>query len=103
MVSVPHPWQLPVGLVRGRLTDAAGRPAAGAAVVVYDNARGRHFEATTAADGTWFATVWPGTYAVRYETSTQVQWATGKRSPDAADPVVVVTNGTTVVDDALLR
>jgi hypothetical protein len=35
-------------------------------------------------------------------TGTQVQWATGKRSPAAADPVVVATDGTTVVDDALL-
>ncbi|MFI5916257.1 collagen binding domain-containing protein [Dactylosporangium sp. NPDC051541] len=90
------------GLVRGRLTDAAGQPSAGSAVVVYDTARGRQFEATTADDGTWFVTTWPGTYAVRFETETQVQWATGKRSSANADPVVVAANGTTVVDDALL-
>ncbi|WP_327001949.1 carboxypeptidase-like regulatory domain-containing protein [Dactylosporangium sp. NBC_01737] len=94
--------QLPVGLVRGRLTDASGQPSVGSAVVVYDTTRGRQFQATTASDGTWFVTVWPGTYAVRYETGTQVQWATGKRSPATADPVVVATNGTTVVDDVLL-
>jgi hypothetical protein len=94
--------QLPVGLVRGRLTDTAGGPAAGSAVVVYDSTRGREFVATTAADGTWFKTVWPGTYAVRYETGLQVQWATGKRSPETADPVRVAANGTTVVDDTLL-
>jgi len=94
--------QLPVGLVRGRLTDAAGRPSAGSAVVVYDPARGRQFVATTAQDGTWFKTVWPGTYAVRFETGTRVQWATGKRSAASADPVTVATDGTTVVDDALL-
>lgn len=94
--------QLPVGLVRGRLTDAAGQPPVRSAVVIYDTTRGRQFQATTADDGTWFKTVWPGTYAVRYETGTQVQWATGKRSPETADPVVVATNGTTVVDDVLL-
>jgi hypothetical protein len=71
-------------------------------VVVYDITRGREFVATTAGDGTWFKTVWPGTYGVRFETGTQVQWAAGKRSPESADPVVVATNGTTVVDDVLL-
>src|SRR4029453_16282540 len=40
--------QLPVGLVRGRLTDAAGRPSAGSAVVVYDPPRGRQVVAATA-------------------------------------------------------
>ncbi len=94
--------QLPVGQVRGRLTDAAGRPSAGSAVVVYDPLRGRQFQATTAADGTWFLTAWPGTYTVRFETGTQVQWARGKRSAAAADPVVVAADATTVVNDVLL-
>ncbi|MEJ3746191.1 carboxypeptidase-like regulatory domain-containing protein [Actinomycetes bacterium KLBMP 9797] len=93
---------LPFGPVRGRLTDAAGQPAARDAVVVYDLARGRQFVATTADDGTWFKMAWPGTYAVRFETGTQTQWATGKRSPADADPVVVTANQTTVVDDTLL-
>jgi hypothetical protein len=100
--AVRDEQQLPVGLVRGKLTDAAGRPSVGSAVVIYDTTRGRQFLATTADDGTWFKTVWPGTYLVRYETGTQVQWATGKRSPQTADPVAVAADGTTVVDDVLL-
>ncbi|MBF9128799.1 carboxypeptidase regulatory-like domain-containing protein [Plantactinospora sp. S1510] len=98
---VLHEQQLPTGLVSGRLTDATGQPPVHSAVVVYDTARGRHFQATTADDGTWFKTVWPGTYSVRYETGTQVQWATGKQSPETADPVVVAANARTVVDDVL--
>jgi hypothetical protein len=98
---VLHEQQLPTGLVSGRLTDATGQPAVRSAVVVYDTSRGRQFQATTADDGTWFKTVWPGTYLVRYETGTQVQWATGKRSPETADPVVVAANARTVVDDVL--
>jgi len=93
--------QLPTGRVSGRLTDAAGDPVARAAVVVADPYRDRDFVATTDDDGGWFRTVWPGTYTVRYETGSQVQWATGAESPQAADPVTVAANGETVVDDAL--
>ncbi|MFY1687351.1 endo-1,4-beta-xylanase [Plantactinospora sp. WMMB782] len=93
--------QLPTGLVGGRLTDATGAPVARAAVVVYDPSRGRQFLATTADDGSWFRIVWPGSYAVRFETADRVQWATGKRSAATADPVPVTTDGRTVVDDVL--
>jgi hypothetical protein len=93
--------QLPTGRVSGRLTDAAGAPVARAAVVVADPSRDREFLATTDDDGRWFHTVWPGRYTVRFETGSQVQWATGAGSPRAADPVAVSANGETVVDDAL--
>ncbi|MFC6022626.1 hypothetical protein ACFP2T_41520 [Plantactinospora solaniradicis] len=99
---VLHEQQLSTGLVSGRLTDATGQPSVRSAVIVYDTSRGRQFQATTADDGTWFKTVWPGTYSVRYETGTQVQWATGKQSPETADPVVVAADTRTVVDDVLL-
>lgn len=99
---VLHEQQLPFGLIGGRLTEANGQPSASNAVVVYDSARGRQFVATTAADGTWFKSVWSGTYAVRFETSTQTQWAVGKRSPANADPVVVTANNKTLIDDVLL-
>lgn len=98
---VLHEQQLPTGLISGRLTDATGQPPVRSAVVVYDTSRGRQFQATTGDDGTWFKTVWPGTYSVRYETGTQVQWATGRQSPETADPVLVAANANTVVDDVL--
>lgn len=97
-----HESQLLFGVVGGRLTDSAGQPSAGTAVVVYDPTRGRQFVATTDSGGGWFKTVWTGTYAVRFETGTQIQWATGKRSAAAADPVVVSANIKTFVDDVLL-
>jgi hypothetical protein len=61
----------------------------------------RQFEATTAEDGTWFKTVWPGTYRVSFETETQVQWAYGKSTSDTATPVVVAADGTTTVNESL--
>jgi hypothetical protein len=94
--------QLPTGMVRGRLTDAAGQPPVASGVVVYDTARGRTFQATTAADGTWFKMVWPGTYAVRYSSGGQAQWATGRSTPETADPVTVAAGGTTFLDEVLL-
>lgn len=93
--------QLPFGLVGGELTDATGQPAARDAVVVYDDARGRQFVATTADDGSWFKMVWPGTYHVRYETGTQTQWENRKRSAATADPVVVTANAKTLIDEVL--
>ncbi|GAA4455416.1 carboxypeptidase-like regulatory domain-containing protein [Phytohabitans houttuyneae] len=94
--------QLPTGMVRGRLTDRAGQPPVASGVVIEDAARGRQFPATTAADGTWFKMVWPGTYTVRYESGGQVQWATGRSSAATADPVRVAAGGTTQLDEVLL-
>ena len=94
--------QLPTGMLRGRLTDGAGQPPVASGVVIEDAARGRQFQATTAADGTWFKMVWPGTYTVRYDSGGQVQWATGRRTPQAADPVRVAAGGTTRLDEVLL-
>lgn len=93
---------LPTGRIAGRLTDAGGRPARRAAVVVSDAARDRRFQATTADDGSWFLTVWPGSYRVRYSTGTQSQWAVGRTAREAADPVTVTAGGASTVDDALL-
>jgi hypothetical protein len=93
---------LPTGRIAGRLTGADGRPPERSAVVVSDPARDRRFQATTADDGSWFLLVRPGAYAVRYSTSVQSQWAVGRTSRDAADPVTVVAGGETIVDDALL-
>ena len=45
----------------------------------------------------------PGTYAVRFETSAQVQWAHGKASPETADPITVLADKTTIVDEKLAR
>jgi hypothetical protein len=94
--------QLPTGMLRGRLTDRAGQPPVASGVVIEDAARGRQFQATTAADGTWFKMVWPGTYTVMYQSGGQVQWATGERSPQTADPVRVVAGGTTQLEEVLL-
>ncbi|WP_327003126.1 carboxypeptidase-like regulatory domain-containing protein [Dactylosporangium sp. NBC_01737] len=93
--------QLPTGTVRGRLTDATGNPVAGGGVVVADPARDRQFQATTAADGTWFLTAWTGSYRVSFSTATQKQWAPGAATPADAAMVTVTGGGTTVVDDAL--
>ncbi|MEU7876089.1 carboxypeptidase-like regulatory domain-containing protein [Dactylosporangium sp. NPDC049140] len=93
--------QLPTGTVRGRLTDAAGQPVAGAGVAVADPVRDRQFQATTAADGTWFLTAWTGAYRVSFSTTTQTQWAPGAATPAGASVVTVTDGGTTVVDDAL--
>ncbi|MDG4789326.1 endo-1,4-beta-xylanase [Micromonospora sp. WMMD1102] len=98
---VLHEQQLPTGLVSGRLTEATGAPVVRAAVVIYDPSRGRQFLATTDDDGSWFKIVWPGSYAVRFETADRVQWATGKLSAATADPVTATADGRTVVDDAL--
>ncbi len=92
---------MPTGQVRGRLIDGDGQGVAFAAVVVENPSLDRRFEATTDAEGVWFARVWPGGYRVRFETSTQAQWAHGKSSPGEADAVQVVAGETTVVDDKL--
>ena len=57
--------------------------------------------ATTDADGRWSVKALPGTYLVNFETSTQVEWATGATTPAEADPVTVTADRTTVVDDSL--
>jgi hypothetical protein len=92
---------LPTGRVEGRLLDAAGRPAAFGGVAIENPGLDRFFQATADADGRWFATVRPGTYAVRFDTSAQVQWAHGKTAPETADPITVLADKTTVVDEKL--
>ena len=92
---------LPTGIVSGRLTDAAGQPVAAAAAVVANKGLDRSFMATTDADGRWSLKALPGTYLVNFETSTQVEWATGAATPAEADPVTVTADQTTVVDDSL--
>ncbi len=101
--TVLNERQLPTGTVAGRLTDADGQPVAFAAAVVVDPATDRDFDATTDADGRWFLTAWTGTYQVRFETETQVQWAHGALSPDAATRITVAEGQTTTVDEALVR
>lgn len=92
---------LPTGRVSGRLTDSAGNPVAGAAVSVINQSLDRQFDATTDANGSWYLTVRPGTYQVRFQTGSQTQFAYGKSSGDTATPVNVVADGNTVVNDAL--
>ncbi|GIH04956.1 hypothetical protein Rhe02_30230 [Rhizocola hellebori] len=94
---------LPTGRVEGRLLDAAGRPVAFAGVAIENPSLDRFFQATTDADGRWFQTVRPGTYAVRFDTSNQAQWAHGKATPEAADPITVLADKTTIVDDKLAQ
>ncbi len=92
---------LPTGRVEGRLVDAAGQPVAGGGVAIENPSLDRLFQATTNADGRWFATVLPGTYTVHFDTLAQVQWAHGKASPGTADPIVVTADHTTIVDEKL--
>jgi hypothetical protein len=92
---------LPTGRISGRLTDSAGNPVAAAGVAIADPLLDRQFQATTDEDGTWFKTVWLGTYQVSFETQTQVQWAFGKSSSDTATPVTVAANGDTTVNETL--
>ena len=92
---------LPIGRISGHLNDSTGQPVAGAGVVIADPARGRSFQAATDDTGGWFATVRPGPYQVRFSTANQAQWAFGEASPATADPVTVVADQETVVDDSL--
>jgi hypothetical protein len=92
---------LPLGRVEGRLIDSAGEPVAFGGVAIENPGLARFFQATSDAEGHWFKTVRPGTYAVRFDTSTQVQWAHGKTSPQTADPITVEADKTTVVDEKL--
>jgi protocatechuate 3,4-dioxygenase beta subunit len=93
---------LPTGRLSGRLAAASGGPPGRVGVSVSDPTRDRQYQATTAEDGTWFRTVRPGSYAVRYSTATQSQWAVGRTSRETADPVVVPAGGATTVDDTFL-
>jgi protocatechuate 3,4-dioxygenase beta subunit len=92
---------LPTGRISGHVLDPAGNPVAGAGVDLTDPTTDREFQATTAADGSWFQTVWPGTYLVNYATSTQSQWANGQTSPNTAAPVTVTAGGQTVLKESL--
>jgi hypothetical protein len=92
---------LPTGRVEGRLLDAAGQPVAFAGVAIENPGLDRFFQATTDSDGRWFKTVWPGTYVARFDTTAQVQWAHGKANPETADPVTVLADKTTIVDEKL--
>ncbi|HEX6684870.1 MAG TPA: carboxypeptidase-like regulatory domain-containing protein [Candidatus Limnocylindrales bacterium] len=83
---------LPTARIEGRLTDAAGRPVASAGVVAENPGLDRQFQATTDEDGEWFLTVRPGTYAIRYATSTQAR---------EADPVTVEAGKTVALKEAL--
>jgi len=93
---------LPIARIEGRLLDSAGEPVAFGGVAIQDPLLDRSFQATSKADGTWFATVRPGTYTVGFNTSTQAQWAHEKISPGTADPITVVADKPTVVDEKLL-
>jgi hypothetical protein len=62
----------------GTLRDAAGKPVAGAKVVLRAEAGGRFYEASTGADGTFsMAGVEPGTYALTIELARNT-WKTAK-------------------------
>jgi hypothetical protein len=92
---------LPTGRIEGRLIDAAGQPVF-AGVAIENPSLDRTFQATSNADGVWFATVRPGTYTVRFNTLTQVQWAHEKTTIGTADPVTVLADRTTVVNEKLV-
>jgi hypothetical protein len=94
---------LPTGRVEGRLLDATGQPVAFGGVAIENPGLDRFFQATTDSDGRWFKTVWPGTYVVSFDTIAQVQWAHGKANPETADPITVLADKTTIVDEKLAR
>jgi 5-hydroxyisourate hydrolase-like protein (transthyretin family) len=88
------------GLVTGRLTAANGTPLASTSVYI-NGAHNVYYFANTDANGTWQAVVAPGTYKVSFQTQNGNQYARGKSSEAAADPVVVAANQTVTVDDRL--
>lgn len=98
---------LPLGSIAGRFTDSAGAPMAGVNVLVEgDHMDGPTISATTDDDGTYRIDGIPavGTYQVEFshwQTGLR-QYAHGKITREAADPITVVAGQTTTVDDRQL-
>ncbi|GGK05278.1 hypothetical protein GCM10010123_38920 [Pilimelia anulata] len=95
---------LPLGGLRGRVTDAAGHPAAGIPVEVH---RGAAMVATALTDddgGYALAAVLAGEHRValvRGDRTPVRQWMPGRPSPDDTTIHAVAADRTTVVDDVL--
>jgi hypothetical protein len=88
------------GNVQGRLLDAAGVPVTNAQVEVANHALSRYYYAYTDDNGDWsISSIRPGTYVVRYNIATQVQWTHNKTTSASADPITVTSSQTTVVGD----
>ncbi|WP_329109584.1 carboxypeptidase regulatory-like domain-containing protein [Micromonospora sp. NBC_01699] len=96
---------LPTGSVDGRFTDAAGNGMAGISVTVFDVERNEYLSGSTTADGRYrIDGVLHGDYRVRFTDwqSGLDQYAHGKLTEAAADPITVAANQTTTVDDSRL-
>ncbi|MEO3817986.1 carboxypeptidase-like regulatory domain-containing protein [Plantactinospora sp. B24E8] len=96
---------VPLGSIAGRFTDANGAPFPNVSVMVdSDNVEG-NITTTTDAAGTYRIDGVPAAdYRVRfYDWQTNLdQYAHGKRSREAADPITVRADQTTTVDDQRL-
>lgn len=93
---------LPIGRAEGVVTRADGTPGSGVGVYFTDAASGRTYSATTDSNGAWFLVLRSGTYHAEFEDYYQSQWAHGKTSEAAADPIVVNTGQTTTVNETML-
>ena len=95
---------IPAAGMSGRVTDAAGAPAAGVSVEVINVETIRPSEMTTDADGTYDFTglLEPGRYKVRFTASGRSQYAHQKPDYDSADVITLTSGETTVIDDQLL-
>jgi len=96
---------LPLGIISGRYTNAAG-PIAGSYIQVdstTDAASG--VTTSTGTDGTFKVYAYPGTYKVKFNSLTARdidQWSTGKESERLADVLTVRANETLVLDEHAL-
>lgn len=96
---------VPLGSIVGRFTDANGAPFPNVSVMVDSDDVEGNITTTTDADGTYRIDGAPAAdYRVRfYDWQTNLdQYAHGKRSREAADPITVRAGQTTTVDDQRL-
>ncbi|RKR90556.1 carboxypeptidase family protein [Micromonospora pisi] len=94
---------LPSGAVDGRFTDRVGQGIAGVQVLL--SGGGDYLSTETGNDGRYrIDGVFPGSYEVQFNgwRINLVQYAYGKLTPETADPITVVANQTTTVDDSRL-
>lgn len=92
------------GTITGRVTDAAGQPAAGLGVGVLPNTPGiAHNQATTDADGRYQLTgVGPYNWPVTFEGTEHSHWSGGTGNRHAAT-TVKVTSGASVTYDTVFK
>jgi len=94
---------LPTGGLGGSLVDAAGEPVANATVTLYQDGMSEATTFTGEDGGFLLAMALPGTYKIAFSLDNGlVQWAYGKRSEAAADPITVAVGQHTVVNERLL-